>query len=251
MNDKFFAKDFNVFKVPQNGGGSALALSFTNIGLLLKIAKQNPNSRSFDWKNATLFSLSITDIAAIVNGLNNRTEVKLFHDAAKFAGAKNPVQKGLNIAFNDQYKNFYFSLWRKSGNDTITVGIPVSNEEALAIRVLMQWALPRILQWDLVELKADNVTQYHAELEDTQTIESNQGLPEGMSDDPFWAGAEVVEPNQAPQLQTNEGLKDQILAIVRAKYNINDEQTAIVKVMELTNMPFTPAYYLEIMKAVK
>lgn len=240
----FYAKDYNVFKLSQSGQGGAMALAFSPIGLSLKIAKQIPGQRKFDWQSATFFYLDLPDIGALLTALRNKTKAELVHDASKFAGAKNPVMKGLMMQYNSQYNNYFWSLWRKEQGQTITASVPTSVEEAAIIQTLMAWALPRILQWDLVELKKED--------SGTQETPSNDPLanvPDEIKNDPFWGMKEEIQPQQqqmpsGPVVTLTPAAKlAKILELGKQKFGAVSDDDAKIKIMEATNLPLLENKY--------
>ena len=234
----FYAKDFNVFKPSKTGEGGAMALSFSPIGLGLKIAKQNPGQRNFAWDTATYFQLDFADIGAVLSALRNKTKAELVHDASKFAGAKNPVMKGLNMQFNTQYNNFFWSLWRKQDGQTITASVPTTLEEATIIQTLLAWACPRLLQWNLVELKREDPLA---------------NIPPEIRDDPFWGIKEAMTPPAGPVVtppppaMTPVEKLAKIIELGKKKLNAVSDDDAKMKVMEATNIPLLETKYDQIL----
>lgn len=145
-----YSESYQLYKPNAQGTGGGFSLSYSRTGLYVKIAKQIGTERRFDWEHATVFKLDFADIAQILAAIESKTKADLFHDASKFQGARLPVQKGLTVQYNEQYHGFYWSLWRKEGEQTISAGSAVSLGETQIIVTLLRWVLPYMLKWNIV-----------------------------------------------------------------------------------------------------
>lgn len=247
MNDVFYAKDFSVFKPTKDGTGGVLSIAYNPKGLLLKIAKQNPGSRTFDWQNATTFMLGMADIASIVDCITSKGKADLFHDSSKAAGAKQGMQKGLSVAYNQQYNSFFWSLRRTQDGQTISAGCPTSIGESMLIRELLLWSLPHLLEWDKIEIAGEGgqAAPRTKEFENEFAGEPDPDLPDVMKNDPFWSQSEVVrEPAAQPGTPAHPvDALEKILSLAKTKLGAVSDDDAKMKAMEATNLPLTAQHY--------
>lgn len=256
----FYATEYSVYKPTQNGNGGVLTITFNQKGLLLKIAKQNPGAaRSFDWQNATTFMIGMADIAQLVDAITTKGKVDLFHDSSKAAGSKSAFQKGLSVAFNQQYNSFFWSLRRTQEGQTTNAGCPTSVGEAMVIRELLLWAVPRLLEWDKIQIAGGEefVQQANSQSQEYQGDGTSNLLSE-MKKDPFWGVSETPEEparaasSDAQPAQTQQTLASspdplaRIIELAKSKFNAQNDDEAKMKAMEVTNMPLTPQHYANI-----
>lgn len=243
---------FQLYKPNKEGTGGSFSLSYSPTGLFVKIAKQIGTERKFDWPSATIIKLGLADIASILAGIQQQGKIELFHDAGKFAGAKNPVQKGLNIQFNEQYGNFYWSLWRKEGENTISAGVNITAGETAIIASLLRWVLPYMLRWDIVKAKEDgedggNYSNNNEEVSVDEPFPSGPMKYENTKLDPLLSAADEVF--GAPQ--SMEEKVAEILKLAKTKLGAVSAEDAKKKVMEHTGKAFIAANIDSILSAMR
>lgn len=116
----------------------------------------------YNWEHKTIMALSQTDIPKIVLYLRDpenpiffdkkddtkAPELKIYHDrGAGQPGAKGKETSSLSIQKPANRDSFFFSSTQKKENEETRVQVPVSPDEALAIVVLLEAAIPQILAW--------------------------------------------------------------------------------------------------------
>lgn len=115
-----------------------------------------PNN--YDWENGKIImALNITDISKIIlylrqptNPIFTKTEgkLKLLHDRGAGTSDRGTDITTLDIDKPEDKDGFWFSMMKKSQGSTSRSGLPVSQDEALAIATLLQAAIPIILAWE-------------------------------------------------------------------------------------------------------
>lgn len=118
----------------------------------------------YDWENQKIvMALSITDIPKIIMFLrtplntmfvqkNEQGEVthhqlKIFHDKGAGTADKMKDTKNLIITKYQDKDSFFVSVSQNTEGSTKSCQIPIGQDEALAIGVLLQAAIPQILAW--------------------------------------------------------------------------------------------------------
>lgn len=233
-----YPDDFSIFKPNAQGTGGALALSFSQRGVFLKIARQLGTQRLFDWgkagsgKVATTINLGMADIGQILLALATKKEVSLFHDSSKFSSNLGS-QKGLKITFNEQYGNFFFELWEKEGENTKRASLPLTPAEAIQMEYLLKWTLPYLLKWQIVDTSLeDSKGNVQAQEASQQQMPMENDVPAAISN--VFPGAEVV-PNTP---KTREQKLVQIMQIAKVKLGAVNAEDAKTKVVGYTKLTF-------------
>jgi multidrug efflux pump subunit AcrB len=119
----------------------------------------------YDWQNSkTQMALGVNDLAKIIYFFKNPgkfvdandpdvAKLSIYHDpGAGTANVKKKV-KYLNISKKKEMNNFMLSTTTKIGDQNINASIPVSQEEALCITILLEAAIPAILCWTSIGLE--------------------------------------------------------------------------------------------------
>lgn len=102
----------------------------------------------YDWNNKIVFALSIQDMSKILLGLATGEEVKLMHDPGAKSETAGAVKKFLNISSPDgTVKGCIVILSQTTGGETRRHTVPMDGSELIALRQLLQTAIPRALGW--------------------------------------------------------------------------------------------------------
>jgi hypothetical protein len=111
----------------------------------------------YDWENKILISLSLTDISKTILFLTdpfNKVfekdgKLSIYHD--RNMGTKELEGQDVKVfeaTFSEERGSFGFQLAHKTkANGTKSIFVPVSADEALAIKVLLQAAIPLVMAW--------------------------------------------------------------------------------------------------------
>jgi hypothetical protein len=254
MEKKQYAESAQFYKPNDKGTGGALSLSFsgwrqdlqgnyTDGGLYLKIAKQVPGQRAFDWNSGTTLKLNLTDIGALLNMIRTKTKVELFHDAGKFYGSGS-MQRGLNVQYNEQYNNFYWSLWKKDGEKTVTDSVAISLGETHVIESLLIFVIPLLLKWDLVKIASPVQPQPTIPspiqastikpLESGYMEKEKEELPDWLKEDP--KKLETLPIQNKSKEKTKEEKLEIILELAVLKLGVSKDEAKIA-VLEATGLP--------------
>jgi hypothetical protein len=114
----------------------------------------------YNWEQKTIMALAIGDIPKIILYLKDPENpafvdkegvlgpLKIYHDrGAGQPGAKGKETSTLSIQKPADRNNFFFSATQKKESVETRVQVPVSADEAIAIVVLLESAIPQILAW--------------------------------------------------------------------------------------------------------
>jgi len=113
-----------------------------------------PNN--YDWENGKItMALSAVDIPKIIlylrspaNSVFKEGKLKIFHDKGAGTADKGQDVTTLSIEKPADKDSFFFSVFQKKGTANKQASIPVSQDEALAVGILLQAAIPLILAWN-------------------------------------------------------------------------------------------------------
>ena len=102
-------------------------------------------------------ALGIADIAKIIyffkspskflNSETNSCDLAIYHDPGAGSNTKGNKVKYLNFTKKADMNNFMMSVTTKTSEKTISASVPISPEEAIAISILLEAAIPAILCW--------------------------------------------------------------------------------------------------------
>ncbi|GLI64103.1 hypothetical protein VaNZ11_007277 [Volvox africanus] len=127
--------------------------------MLLEFASANPGqqanggpppaggiNRTYNWTNKVSFALSPVELGNILAGdaIGTETGLVMFHDPAKTGKVGEPVKR-LTLK---QMKDGAISFSLSAGHDNISV--PVTKGEFEVLKSLAQFAIPRLLGFDVV-----------------------------------------------------------------------------------------------------
>jgi hypothetical protein len=122
-----------------------------------------PNVYGWVEEIKVMMALSIIDIPKIITFLQapghpvfqneedptKPPQITIFHDQGAGSNARGEKTKSLVIVKPQDKNSFFFNVTEREHNkETLKVTVPVSPEEALALRVLLTNAIPAILNWD-------------------------------------------------------------------------------------------------------
>eukprot|EP00887_Chlorella_sp_A99_P007722 scaffold20.g7722.t1 len=115
--------------------------------LLLEFANARAE-REYDWQSKESFSLSATECADLLEGLERGEGRSLFHDPNKMREGEGTITKSFSIAPNDA--GFFFNLAVKNvaTNTSPRFSTPLSRAEARTLRIILNFAVPRLLGMD-------------------------------------------------------------------------------------------------------
>ena len=124
-------------------------------GVLLLGFTPSEGERSYAWGNKQLFSLSAVEcgelLSKVTPALGANSKVSFYHDPAMGQAAEGQNSKRLEVstqAGDDGDHVFFFSLSTSQSDQRLTV--PVTMAEFAVVRVLLQYAIPHMLGWDVM-----------------------------------------------------------------------------------------------------
>ncbi len=107
-----------------------------------------PNT--YDWVNKIQFALAITDLGKFLLGFN-QDKIDIFHDPDTQTPNKGTRVKTLSLSKGQTLGTYFLKLTQvnKSKEGTVSkfVNISMQTDEAKVLYVLLEAAIPRILDW--------------------------------------------------------------------------------------------------------
>ncbi len=116
--------------------------------IFLEASNQN-GEHSFDWQNKLVVKLDIVDVGKLLAVLNRAAgQTKIFHDPSKREGyAGTTLNNTIEFMKGTQY-GFYLKISQQSSDRSVkAVSLPLSDDEAQVLRVLLEKAIERIYGW--------------------------------------------------------------------------------------------------------
>lgn len=99
----------------------------------------------YDWDNKIILALSVADIGKLLAGLNKPGETKLMHDPGAKTQTAGETKKFLTVTLSDKGALFYCKQSANGEEKSHTV--PLSPDEVVTLRVLLQHAIVTSLNW--------------------------------------------------------------------------------------------------------
>lgn len=102
----------------------------------------------YDWENKIILALSVNDIGKVLMGLLTGDEVKIMHDPGAKSEAQGAVKKFLTITSpKGPAVGVVFSATQAAGGDKRTHTVPLSGDEVVVLKNLLERAISRALNW--------------------------------------------------------------------------------------------------------
>ena len=102
----------------------------------------------YDWENKIVLALSVNDIGKVLLGLLTGDEVKIMHDPGAKSEAQGTVKKYLTVTSpKGPAVGVLFSATQTAGGDKRTHTVPLSGDEVIVLRSLLQQAISAALNW--------------------------------------------------------------------------------------------------------
>ncbi len=145
-----FEKKFKVYKPNKTGNGAALQFDFNEEkkSVFVEMAKQT-GPQLFDWSNKLSFKMAVTDISKLLLVLEAKVKnIELFHDPSKGGYAVSAETRNSTVSFMKMDRGFYFKLSTQAqGGQVASVALPISDDEAIILRILLEKAVEKIYGW--------------------------------------------------------------------------------------------------------
>lgn len=145
-----FEKKFKVYKPNKTGNGAALQFDFNEEkkSVFVEMAKQT-GPQLFDWQNKLSFKMAVTDISKLLLVLEGKLKnIELFHDPSKGGYAVSAETRNSTVSFMKMDRGFYFKLSTQAqAGQVASVAIPLSDDEAIILRILLEKAVEKIYGW--------------------------------------------------------------------------------------------------------
>ena len=102
----------------------------------------------YDWENKIIMALSINDIGKVMMALLTGEKCELMHDPGAKSQSQGTVKKYLTVSSpKGPAVGVLISATQVSGNDKRTHTVPVTGDEVIVLRSLLQQAISRTLNW--------------------------------------------------------------------------------------------------------
>lgn len=99
----------------------------------------------YDWENKVIMALSVNDMGKVLLGLNKLGDTEIMHDPNAKTQSAGQVKKWLNIKTSEQGALFRVSM--SAGGEQRSHTVPLSPDEVVILRALLQRAVARALNW--------------------------------------------------------------------------------------------------------
>ena len=144
-------KKYEIYKPNKavTGGAFQFDLNALKESVFVEAASQK-GEQEFDWSNKIVFKLGIADIGKLLAVIEGRKpSCDLFHDAAKAKLlSEESTAKNTTLSLAKGSYGFFLKVSRQHLNSSLqAVNIPLSDDEALLLRVLLEKAVERIYGW--------------------------------------------------------------------------------------------------------
>ena len=150
VSDAHFEKKFKVYKPNKTGNGAALQFDFNEEkkSVFVEMAKQT-GPQLFDWANKLIFKMAVTDISKLILVLEGKMKnIELFHDPSKGGYAVSAETRNSTVSFMKMDRGFYFKLSTQAqGGQVASVAIPLADDEAIILKILLEKAVEKIYGW--------------------------------------------------------------------------------------------------------
>jgi hypothetical protein len=149
---------YSVYKANKRGNGAAMQFDFNpNRESVFVEAAVQKGEQEFDWNNKIILKLGPSDISKLLVVLEGKSKtVDLFHEPGKnpFAQEKTAAAAGAKIVKNASFNlargdyGFFAKLSQQYADSSVrTVSVSISEDEAVALRVLFSKAIEAIYKW--------------------------------------------------------------------------------------------------------
>lgn len=127
-----------------------LERSQRNLGtVMITFANPKPD-RTYDWENKVIMALNTSDIASILEFLENAEPnqvIDIYHDPKAGTADKGQQGKTLKIA-RGRTDGWFVGVTHRFGSEVEQeIKLPVKHGEMILIKELLKYAIPRILGW--------------------------------------------------------------------------------------------------------
>ena len=99
----------------------------------------------YDWPNKIIMALSVSDIGKVILALSKAGETSLMHDPGAKTQSAGEIKKWFKILTSEKGAMLMMSM--SVGNDTRSHSVPLSPDEVVVLRQLLQGVIPRALNW--------------------------------------------------------------------------------------------------------
>lgn len=99
----------------------------------------------YDWEKKVIMALSVHDMAKLLTGLNRAGKTEIMHDPNAKSEKQGLVKKFLNVTLSE--KGALFSVTQSSGGENTSHSVPLSPDEVVALRILLEQAIVKALNW--------------------------------------------------------------------------------------------------------
>lgn len=102
----------------------------------------------YDWDNKIILALTVNDMGKVLLALTTGDECKIMHDPGAKSASQGTVKKYLNIVSPGGTKaGCFITVSQTSGGETRRHKVPLTGDELMVLRSLLQQAISSALGW--------------------------------------------------------------------------------------------------------
>ncbi len=118
-------------------------------GAIFVEAAPASGANKYDWDKKVTFALSVTDMGKIVHFLVTGKEVSLMHDPGMKTDSQGAIKKFLNLTSPKGLLDggAVLQLSQTRGEEKLSHIVPLSPDECIVVKELLQRAIPAALKW--------------------------------------------------------------------------------------------------------
>lgn len=140
-------KDFTGYEAMENG---ALRDGWkVREGTIFLEMTSTKDDNVYDWDNKIVLALGITDVGKILHALFTGQECKIMHDPGAKSETQGKVRKNLRVASpHGTAKGCMIGTSQISAGQKKEHSVPLSGDELIVLKELLQAAIPQMLKWN-------------------------------------------------------------------------------------------------------
>jgi hypothetical protein len=117
-------------------------------GCVFMEATSAKDKNVYDWDKKVIMALSVTDMGKLMLTLATGDECKIMHDPGAKSESAGAIKKWLMVSSPKGTKNgVMISISQKAAGDERRHTIPLSGDEVMVLKTLLQAAVSRALNW--------------------------------------------------------------------------------------------------------
>jgi hypothetical protein len=99
----------------------------------------------YDWENKVIMAMSVNDMGKLLVGLKVPGKTEIMHDPNAKKEGQGTVKKFLNVQLSE--KGALFSITKVAAGDKVSHSVPLSPDEVVILRRLLEKGITTALAW--------------------------------------------------------------------------------------------------------